>query len=85
MGIVLLHQQQCWKSTLMEIRHLMALLVHKGFHPANMRSWKLHWDHQLYKALEHQYQLGLEALNDNLPEIKVELVTSLQVNEKGEK
>ena len=31
-------------------------------------------DHQLYKALEHQYQLGLEALNENLPEIKVELV-----------
>ena len=52
----------------------MASLVHEGFNPANMRSWKLHWDHQLYKALEHQYQLGLEALNENLPEIKVELV-----------
>ena len=38
-----------------------------------MRSWKLHWDYQLYKALEHQYQLGLERLNEHLPEIKVEL------------
>ena len=39
-----------------------------------MKPWKLHWDIQLYKALEHQYQLGLEVLNENLPEIKVELV-----------
>ena len=39
-----------------------------------MKTWKMHWDRQLYKALEHQYQMGLEALNENLPEIKVELV-----------
>ena len=39
-----------------------------------MRSWRLHWDHQLYKALEHQYQLGLEALSEHLPEIKVEMI-----------
>ena len=39
-----------------------------------MKPWTLHLDHQLYKALEHQYQLGLEALNENLPEIKVELI-----------
>jgi dynein heavy chain 2 len=38
-----------------------------------MKPWKAHWDRQLYKALEHQYQMGLEALNENLPEIKVEL------------
>lgn len=41
---------------------------------SNMKSWRAHWDHQLYKALEHQYQIGLEALNEHLPEIKVELV-----------
>ena len=40
----------------------------------NMKPWLLHLDHQLYKALEHQYQLGLEALNENLTEIKVELI-----------
>ena len=39
----------------------------------NMKTWKAHWDRQLYKSLEHQYQMGLEALNENLPEIKVEL------------
>lgn len=39
-----------------------------------MSPWKAHWDHQLYTVLEHQYQLGLESLNENLPEIKVELI-----------
>ncbi len=36
--------------------------------------WRNHWDRQLYKALEHQYQVGLEALNEHLPEIKIELI-----------
>lgn len=38
-----------------------------------MRAWRQHWNHQLYKALEHQYQMGLEALNKNLPEIHIDL------------
>jgi dynein heavy chain 2 len=33
-----------------------------------------HWDHQIYKALEISYQKGLESVNDNLPEMKVEIV-----------
>jgi len=45
----------------------------QGFAVESMKIWKGHWDRQLYKALEHQYQMGLEALNENLPEIKVEL------------
>lgn len=52
----------------------LSLSPQEGFNPANMRPWRLHWDHQLYKSLEHQYQLGMEALNEHLPEIKVELV-----------
>ena len=46
----------------------------QGFSVENMKPWKAHWDRQLYKALEHQYQMGLEGLNENLPEIKVELI-----------
>lgn len=49
----------------------MHQLEEKGF--ADQKSWCSHWDRQLYKALEHQYQLGIEALNQNLPEFKVEL------------
>ena len=74
MSVDLLRQQQRWKNTLMEVRHMIASLIQEGFNPDNMRPWRLHVDHQLYKALEHQYQLGLESLNENLPEIKIELV-----------
>jgi dynein heavy chain 2 len=74
MSVDLLRQQQKWKDTLGEMRTIMANLIQEGYNPSNMRSWRLHWDHQLYKALEHQYQLGLERLNEHLPEIKVELV-----------
>ncbi|CAG2063911.1 unnamed protein product, partial [Timema podura] len=42
-----------------------------------MKSWRAHWDRQLYKALEHQYQVGLAALDQHLPEIKIELVYSI--------
>ena len=40
----------------------------------NVVKWVDFLEHQLYKALEHQYQLGLESLNESLPEIKCELV-----------
>ena len=55
------------------------MLVLQGFSAENMKPWKAHWDRQLYKALEHQYQMGLEALNENLPEIRVELTYRLVV------
>ena len=50
------------------------LYYFQGFKTENMKPWKMHWDRQLYKAMEHQYQLGLVALNQNLPEIKIELI-----------
>lgn len=39
-----------------------------------MRPWRAHWDRQLYKALEYQYELGLEVLNKHLPDIKIDLI-----------
>lgn len=41
-----------------------------------MSKWYQHWDHQVYKALEAVYRFGLESLNENLPDIKCELVFS---------
>ncbi|XP_063970614.1 cytoplasmic dynein 2 heavy chain 1 [Lytechinus pictus] len=73
MSIDLLRQQPRWKEGLQDIRGIMASLESQGYKAQDMKSWKMHWDRQLYKALEHQYQMGLEALNENLPEIKVEL------------
>ncbi|XP_034521541.1 LOW QUALITY PROTEIN: cytoplasmic dynein 2 heavy chain 1 [Ailuropoda melanoleuca] len=72
MNIDLLRQQQRWKDGLQELRTGLASVA-QGFQASDMRAWRQHWNHQLYKALEHQYQMGLEALNENLPEISVDL------------
>ncbi|XP_023565248.1 cytoplasmic dynein 2 heavy chain 1 [Octodon degus] len=74
MNIDLLRQQQRWKDGLQELRTGLASVEAQGFQASDMRAWKQHWNHQLYKALEHQYQMGLEALNEDLPEIHVDLI-----------
>uniref|UniRef100_A0A8C5PP60 Cytoplasmic dynein 2 heavy chain 1 n=1 Tax=Leptobrachium leishanense TaxID=445787 RepID=A0A8C5PP60_9ANUR len=71
MNIDLLRQQQRWKDGLQEMRNI--LIFHQGLRSSDMKAWRQHWNHQLYKALEHQYQMGLEALNENLPEINIDL------------
>lgn len=43
--------------------------------PADLcRLWLTHINYQLYKALEFQYRMGLESLNENLPEISADLI-----------
>uniref|UniRef100_A0A672SSD2 Dynein cytoplasmic 2 heavy chain 1 n=1 Tax=Sinocyclocheilus grahami TaxID=75366 RepID=A0A672SSD2_SINGR len=74
MGVDLLRQQQRWKDALQDLRTGFATLESQGFRAGDMRAWRQHWNHQLYKALEHQYQVGLEALNKNLPEINIDLI-----------
>ncbi|XP_071781183.2 cytoplasmic dynein 2 heavy chain 1 [Centroberyx gerrardi] len=73
MNVDLLRHQQRWKDGLQELRTGFATLEAQGFRSGDMRAWRQHWNHQLYKALEHQYQTGLEALNKNLPEIHIDL------------
>ncbi|KAL2095874.1 hypothetical protein ACEWY4_008022 [Coilia grayii] len=73
MNVDLLRHQQRWKDGLQELRTGFATLESQGFRSGDMRAWRQHWNHQLYKALEHQYQVGLEALNKNLPEICIDL------------
>ncbi|NXG46652.1 DYHC2 protein, partial [Psilopogon haemacephalus] len=73
MNIDLLRQQQRWKDGLQELRTVFASLESQAG-SCDMKAWRQHWNHQLYKALEHQYQMGLEALNENLPEINVDLI-----------
>ncbi|XP_046395709.1 cytoplasmic dynein 2 heavy chain 1 [Ischnura elegans] len=72
MSTDLLHQQHKWKEAISEVRSTMNHVENLGF--TNMKSWRIHWDRQFYKVLEYQYQIGLSALNDHLPEIKVDLV-----------
>uniref|UniRef100_A0A672TN04 Cytoplasmic dynein 2 heavy chain 1 n=1 Tax=Strigops habroptila TaxID=2489341 RepID=A0A672TN04_STRHB len=73
MNIDLLRQQQRWKDGVQELRTGFASLESQGFNSCDMKAWRQHWNHQLYKALEPQYQMGLEALNENLPEINIDL------------
>ncbi|XP_068440329.1 cytoplasmic dynein 2 heavy chain 1 isoform X1 [Clinocottus analis] len=73
MNVDLLRHQQRWKDGLQDLRTGFATLEAQGFRCDDMRAWRQHWNHQLYKALEHQYQSGLEALNKNLPEIHIDL------------
>jgi dynein heavy chain 2 len=73
MGIDLLRQTETWKSKWRTIKDKMTS-VRSHYSEKDCRTWVLHWDHQIYKAMEASYQFMLESLNENLPEIKSELV-----------
>ncbi|GAB6032228.1 Cytoplasmic dynein 2 heavy chain 1 [Chamberlinius hualienensis] len=74
MATDLIHFQQQWKDGLVEIRQMISKVEQQGYSKDCISSWKAHWDRQLYKALEHQFQLGLTTLHSSLPEIQVELL-----------
>lgn len=69
MDVDLLRHPSKWKERWDEIKKSV-LVVTKKQDPARTKKWFLYWDHQLYKVLESGYQIGLEMLNENLPEIK---------------
>ena len=56
MSVDLLKQQAKWKDGKKEIRQIMTDVEKHGF--GQLNTWKNHWDRQLYKALEHQYQVS---------------------------
>ncbi|WKX91874.1 hypothetical protein Q1695_010144 [Nippostrongylus brasiliensis] len=64
-----------WKEILTKIRSKISEeeLVH-GASKINLRPWQLHWDWQLYKALQLQYQWGIESLHTQIPPIHTQLV-----------
>ena len=69
----LVRQKEAWKRGVKEIRTVFANLEAE-FRRDLQSAWRVHWDHQLYKALEYQYHRGLETLNDMLPQMSVSLV-----------
>ena len=73
MGYDLLRQTELWKEKWKILKEKMAA-VKSRYSEKDARTWVLHWDHQVYKALEASYQMGLESLNESLPEIKVEML-----------
>ena len=71
MQVSLLRQQAKWKEKVEGLRQMADALQP---HYPGMKGWRLHWDMQLFKALEHQYQVGLEGLHQDLKEIQCKLV-----------
>jgi dynein heavy chain 2, cytosolic len=73
MNVDLLRQTETWKGKWRGLKERMHA-VRSRYSEKDCRSWVLHWDYQIYKALEASYQMMLESLNESLPEIKTELV-----------
>ncbi|CAM9203957.1 unnamed protein product, partial [Ectocarpus fasciculatus] len=73
MSIDLLRQRDRWKTHWAHIREVVNGIQAK-YAASCMEQWITYWDHQMYKALEAGYQMGLESLNENLGEVRAELV-----------
>jgi dynein heavy chain 2 len=74
MNTDLLREPNKWQHQVQEIRKIMDTLINEGYAAKNMKPWRAFWDRQLYKALDLQYSMGLKALNENLPDIKIDLI-----------
>lgn len=61
-----------WSEDVKKLKNIVAQLESKGY--TNLQSFQIHWDHQLYKALEIQYVMGLLDLNHRLPDIHVDII-----------
>ncbi|KAF5224191.1 hypothetical protein ECC02_002777 [Trypanosoma cruzi] len=66
------HMDQ-WRSAVDGMRSAFVEFLHTHRF-GNYETWRQHLDAQIYKALEYQYQRGLETLHEKMEEFKVELV-----------
>ena len=73
---------EMWKGKWRAIKETLNT-VRGRYNEKDSRMWILHWDHQIYKVLEATYQMGLESLNENLSEIKADLVFSFASKKLG--
>jgi len=74
-NISLLRQRDQWKQKLMQISKSIDVTVTScGCQPQHAKPWRAHWDYQIFKIMEVQYRFGLESLNENLSEMKADLV-----------
>ena len=68
----LVGQRDKWKDLVVEMRGIFKQIEDDGFERA--KTWRAHWDYQLFKALDHQYKRGLETCHENLPKMEAKLV-----------
>ncbi|KAL4440929.1 hypothetical protein ABPG74_009342 [Tetrahymena malaccensis] len=69
----LVKNKHVWKEKLEAIKKTIDIGC-QGKDPSICNVWKYNWDIQLYKALEHQYQRGLQMLDQNLQEMNADIV-----------
>ena len=74
MNTDLLRERKKWNEQVQEIRRIMESLINEGYSQENMKPWRAFCDRQLYKALDLQYSIGLQAFNENLPDVHVDLI-----------
>ncbi|CAD7952833.1 unnamed protein product, partial [Amoebophrya sp. A25] len=79
-SVSLLRQRDVWKQKLQEISKIITAttaicdISDAGELELATKPWRSHWDYQIYKIMECQYRLGLESLNESLPEMKADIV-----------
>uniref|UniRef100_A0A915PL62 Cytoplasmic dynein 2 heavy chain 1 n=1 Tax=Setaria digitata TaxID=48799 RepID=A0A915PL62_9BILA len=74
LNLDLLKEINKWKDVLGEIRSKIAEQERNIGNRNNMIPWLSHWDNQLYKTLQLQYQWGIESLHTQIPLIQAQLL-----------
>uniref|UniRef100_A0A158PNV8 Cytoplasmic dynein 2 heavy chain 1 (inferred by orthology to a C. elegans protein) n=1 Tax=Anisakis simplex TaxID=6269 RepID=A0A158PNV8_ANISI len=74
MNLDLLKEVNKWKDLMLTIRSKFTEQERYAGSKGNMRPWLVHWDRQLYKALNLQYRWGIESLHVQIPQIQAQLV-----------
>ncbi|KAL7707900.1 dynein heavy chain cytosolic putative [Lotmaria passim] len=67
--VSLLRSRDRWMR---KVRQMREKIEQSGFQ--NTEAWREFWDMQLYKAMEAQYQRGLESLHETIEEMKADIV-----------
>ncbi|DBA90074.1 TPA: hypothetical protein ACH3X2_004335 [Trebouxia sp. C0005] len=72
-GYDLVSGKDKWAAGIKRLRELFIRVEQDGFTMQSQAVWRLHWDHQIHKALAYQYCCSLESINNNLAQIDISL------------
>lgn len=70
----LLKEVNIWKDIMNEIRDEIGKQGRSISNSSNILPWISHWDRQFYKALQLQYQWGIENFHAQIPQIQAQLM-----------
>lgn len=70
----LLKDEKLWEEKILRIKQKFTDEERFAAVKSNMRTWAIHWDHQLYKALQLQFQWNVENFHSQIPIINVQLI-----------